>query len=153
MNTKDIIEFCFRYEKEIMHAVYERRHDAGSGKTGGSGSGHCFTSDTTAITAIKNIEELPSVVVEYGAALNGKREMFTLRHPERWLKVVSWTKEHYSKNKQGDLIKMKYAESRGRREICDTIGIGTSIYHVMLNDILSFAEGVAIGIGVLTPKH
>ena len=153
MTTRDLIEFCLIHEEEIKQAVFERRNDAGSGKSGGNGSGHCLVSDTTANTAIRRVEEVPCVIVEYGTALNGRRDSLTLRHPERWLKVTAWTKEHYMGNKQGDLIRMKYCNGMTRGEICKAIGVGTSIYHVMLNDIFAFAEGIATGIGVVAPRH
>ena len=62
MNNKELIEFVFYHEKEIKRAVFEKREDGCLPKTGGSGSGHCFTNDRTAQEAIRRILDVPAVV-------------------------------------------------------------------------------------------
>lgn len=153
MNTKELIEFCFYHEQNIKQAVYEKRMDGCTPKTGGGTSGHCRISDTTANKAINNVTPLQVVLVEYGTAYNGKRDTFALRHPEQWLKVVKYTREHYQNTTRGDVFQARYDNGEKRCTTAQRLGISPQLYSVMLTDILSFAEGLAIGMGLLAPKR
>jgi hypothetical protein len=152
MDTKELIEFCFYNEQAIKQAVYEKREDGCVPKTGG-GSGHCKISDTTANKAITNVMPVPVVLVEYGIAYNGKRDTFALKNPEQWLKVVEWTREQYADTQRGDIMKARYVDGERRFVTAKRLGISTQLYSVMLTDLLTFAKGLAIGMGILSPKH
>lgn len=152
MNTKELIEFCFYHEQEIKQAVYEKRNDGCAPKTGG-GNGHCKISDTTANKAITNVMPVGVVLVEYGVAYNGKRDTVALRNPEQWLKVIQWTKDQYEGGQRGEIIKARYVDSERRYLTSARLGISPQLYSVMLTDVLSFAEGLAMGMGLIPPKH
>lgn len=153
MNVKELIEFCFQNKDAIKQAVYEKRNDGCVPKTGGSPSGHCRISDTTANKAITNVMPIQVVLVEYGVSYNGKRDSFALRNPEQWLKVVKWTSDQYADTIRGEIIKARYDEGERRCITARRLGISTQLYSVMLTDILTFAEGLAIGMGILPPKR
>ena len=153
MNNKELIEFVFYHEKEIKQAVFERREDGCLPKTGGGGSGHCRVSDPTAQNAIRKALEVPAVIIEYGAKTCGRRNSITLRHPEKWLKVVQYTREYFTGTASGALFKMRYAECLTRQEICENLKINKPRYFAMLSNICKFAEGVAMGLGVIVPRH
>ena len=93
------------------------------------------------------------VLVEYGVAYNGKRDTFTLRNPEQWLKVIQWTKDQYEDSQRGEIIKARYVDSERRYLTSARLGISPQLYSVMLTDVLSFAEGLAMGMGLIPPKH
>lgn len=149
MNNKELIEFVFYHEKEIKQAVFERREDGCLPKTGGGGSGHCFTNDRTAQEAIRRILDVPAVVIEYGAKTCGRRNSITLRHPEKWLKVVQYTREYFNGTASGALFKMRYSDCLTREEIICKIKIRKSQYHAMIANVLRFAEGAAMGLGLI----
>lgn len=149
MTNKELIEFVFYHEKEIKQAVFERREDGCLPKTGGGGSGHCFTNDRTAQEAIRRILDVPAVVIEYGAKTCGRRNSITLRHPEKWLKVVQYTREYFNGTASGALFKMRYSECLTREEIICKIKIRKSQYHAMIANIMRFAEGAATGLGLI----
>lgn len=149
MTNKELIEFVFYHEKEIKQAVFERREDGCLPKTGGSGSGHCFTNDRTAQEAIRRILDVPAVVIEYGAKTCGRRNSITLRHPEKWLKVIQYTREYFNGTASGALFKMRYSECLTREEIICKIKIRKSQYHAMIANVMRFAEGAATGLGLI----
>ena len=93
------------------------------------------------------------VLVECGIAINGKRDLFALRNPEQWLKVVQWTRDQYADTQRGEIIKARYVDNERRYITAQRLGISPQLYSVMLTDILTFAEGLAIGMGILPPKH
>jgi len=152
MDIKELIEFCFKYEANIRRAIYEKRNDSCAPHTGGS-AGHCRISDITANAAIKNAMPLASVIVEYGMFFNGKRETLTLRKPEGWLKVVEWTKQQYKEGLKGEILKARYVACESRKETVERLNISPQLYSVLLTDIMTFAKGVAVGLGLLPPKH
>lgn len=154
-SARSTIEFCFQHENEIRIAISEKRNDGGTSRTGGGGSGHCRVSDPTAQRALIHLSEIPSVVVSYddGPRINGEKPTFVLHKPEKWLRAIALTKEHFSGNKQGDIIRMKYYEGASRDDICSHIGVSRAMYHIMLNDIIRMAEGIGVGLGVLPPRH
>lgn len=148
INKRDV-DFVFSHEQAIREAVQEKRSVKG-GHTGGSG-GHCYISDPTAITAIRNIEEVSCVYIEYGPNTGTGRERKRLRYPERWLKVINWTREYYYEScrvEQGRLLDMHYRQNISREEACEQLHIGYGKYHTMLNDVLAFAVGLATGLGI-----
>lgn len=153
MNNKELIEFVFYHEQDIKRAVFEKREDGCLPKTGGGGSGHCCTSDKTAQQAIRNIMEVGSVVVAYGAATCGRRNSITIRHPEKWLKVAEYTREYFSGSVSGRIMAMRYRENKTRQEICSELKINKPRFFAMLSNICKFAEGVAMGLGAIAPRH
>lgn len=152
MNNKELIEFVFYHEQDIKRAVFEKREDGCLPKTGGGGSGHCRVSDPTAQNAIRKALEVPAVMIEYGAKTCGRRNSITLRHPEKWLKVVQYTREYFNGTASGALFKMRYAECLTREEACEKLKISVKQYHVMTSNIIKFAEGAAFTSGVITRK-
>ncbi|PWM78652.1 MAG: hypothetical protein DBY32_04010 [Phascolarctobacterium sp.] len=153
MTNKELIEFVLSNESEIRKAVFERRQDGCLPKTGGGSSGHCRISDPTAQNAIRNVLDVPTVVVEYGPAICGRRNSVTLRHPERWLKVAEYTREYFAGSVSGRIMVMRYRENKTRQEICSALKINKPRFFTMLSNICKFAEGVAIGMGVIAPRH
>lgn len=149
MNNKELIEFVFYHENEIKRAVFEKREDGCLPKTGGGGSGHCRVSDPTAQNAIRKALEVPAVMIEYGAKTYGRRNSITLRHPEKWLKVVQYTREYFTGTASGALFKMRYSECLTREEIICKIKIRKSQYHAMIANVMRFAEGAATGLGLI----
>jgi hypothetical protein len=152
MKTRELIEFCFANEQAIKQAVFEKRMDGCAPKTGG-GSGHCRISDTTANKAINNVMPVAVVVVEYGTMCNYRRDTKTLKNPEQWLKVVQWTRDQYADTQRGEIIRARFDVGEKRFATSQRLGISPQLYSVMLTDILTFAEGLAIGMGILPPKH
>lgn len=149
MVDKELVEFCFFHEDAIRQAIFEKRNDGCIPKTGGNGTGHSKISDPTAQKALQRVEALGTVVVEYGVSINGRRSTMTLRNPEKWLRVIDYTKKYYSGRLQGELYRLKYRESVGRSEVCRRLGISISYYKTMLSDIIRFGEGAAAGLGLL----
>ena len=149
MTNKELIEFVFYDEPDIKRAVFEKREDGCLPKTGGGGSGHCFTNDRTAQEAIRRILDVPAVVIEYGAKTCGRRNSITLRHPEKWLKVIQYTRDYFNGTASGALLKMRYSECLTREEIICKIKIRKSQYHAMIANVMRFAEGAATGLGLI----
>ena len=149
MTNKELIEFVFYHEQDIKRAVFEKREDGCLPKTGGGGSGHCFTNDRTAQEAIRRILDVPVVVIEYGAKTCGRRNSITLRHPEKWLKVIQYTRDYFNGTASGALLKMRYSECLTREEIICKIKIRKSQYHAMIANVMRFAEGAATGLGLI----
>lgn len=153
MNNKELIEFVFYHEKEIKQAVFERREDGCLPKTGGGGSGHCRVSDPTAQNAIRKALEVPAVIIEYGAKTCGRRNSITLRHPEKWLKLAAEVRNYFNGTNSGLLLKMRYMDNLTRQEICKELNISTNYYNAMRCNVIKFAEGYALGIGLLNPRR
>lgn len=149
MNNKELIEFVFYHEQDIKRAVFEKREDGCLPKTGGGGSGHCRVSDPTAQNAIRKALEVPAVIIEYGAKTCGRRNSITLRHPEKWLKVIQYTRDYFNGTASGALFKMRYSECLTREEIICKIKIRKSQYHAMIANVMRFAEGAATGLGLI----
>ena len=153
MNNKDLIEFVFYHEKEIKQAVFEKREDGCLPKTGGGGSGHCFTNDRTAQEAIRRILDVPAVVIEYGAKTCGRRNSITLWHPEKWLQTVSGVKQILNGRPAGTLLKLRYKDNLTAREICEAMHVNKVRYYAIKADILLAAEAYAAALGLLNTKH
>lgn len=148
-NVKQILEFCFCHEPDIIRAVNEKRMDPGV-MTGGGG--HCRISDPTAQKAIANMADVSCVEVEYGPSINGRRSVMVIRRPLQWLKVAHWTKDYYAGRPQGELIRLKYNESWPKENIVKQLNISQATYYVMLTDVFTFANGLATGMGLLGGK-
>ena len=152
MTNKELIEFVFYHEQDIKRAVYEKREDGCLPKTGGGNSGHCRVSDTTAQSAIRRVMEIPSVLIEYGASVVGKRNTVALRHPEKWLKLAAEVRNYFNGTNSGLLLKMRYTDNLTRQEICKELNISTNYYNAMRYNVIRFAEGYACGIGLLNTR-
>lgn len=146
MNIKETVEFCWQHENCIRQAIEYKRRDYG--KTPRGGHGRCRVSDPTALKAIANVSDVECVEVEYGPAINGKRNIKTLKRPLQWLKVAKWTKDYYAGKPQGELIDLKYKQSKLRNEICFILGVSQARYYTMLSDIFTYATGLARGMGL-----
>lgn len=147
MQVAKIIAFCFGHYEDIVKAVAEKRLDPGTPKTGGS-HGHCRISDPTAMLGIRHLSEVESVEIEYGAAYNGKRATYILDLPERWIKVVKYTREYYGGQLQWELIELHFVQGLEREEVWKRMKIGKTLYHVLYNNVFSYAAGVAKGLGI-----
>lgn len=152
MGARSFIEWCFENEKDIELAVVETKLKSCKQKVGGVPSNHAFVSDPTAITAIRNVQELKSVVVELRTRLNGRPETMVLRFPERWLSVVRQTKSFYAGKVQGDIISLKYTENFSVAEICKKLGIKRSSFFLFRSEILVVAEAIAFGLGLIKKR-
>lgn len=152
MQINRILEFCFEHRAAVAYYIEEKRKDPGPTKVGGS-AGMALRSDPTSQNALRNISEVGCIEVPYGSAINGTQDVFTLRHPERWLKVVDYTESFYQDKLQARFIQAKYREGKGREDICAELNIGKSLYFVVQNDIFCFATGIAVGLGLIAPRH
>lgn len=146
MGVKENIEFCWQHENCIRQAVEDKRRDYG--RTARGGHGRCKVSDPTALRAIANVSDVECVEVEYGAAVNGRRNIKALKHPLQWLKAATWTKDYYQGKTQGQIIELKYKQSMLRNDICSALNISIATYYVMLSDIFTYANGLARGMGL-----
>lgn len=152
MTNKELIEFVFYHEQDIKRAVFEKREDGCLPKTGG-GNGHCFTNDRTAQEAIRRILDVPAVVIEYGAKTCGRRNSITLRHPEKWLRVIAVTRGYFGNRTAGKVYALRYCNCRTREEILEELSIRKSQYHAMVAGIIKFAEGVAVCEGLIHSRY
>lgn len=146
MKNNNLVEWVLRNEQGIRRAVYESRNDAGDISTR-AGQKSCSKGDPVAARAIRNVTELPNVLVEYG---NGRT--FNLRTPEKWLRLVDIVKEHYENGLQGLMIAKIYQESQSLDETMADLGVSRSTLYVMRLDVMTFAEGVAYGLGLIQKK-
>lgn len=143
MKNSNLVEWVLRNEQDIRIAVYEKRNDTGDIVIGG-GQKSCSKADPVANRAIKNVSELPNVLVEYG---NGRT--FNLRSPEKWLRMAKIVKEHYAKGLQGVMIKKLFQEGQTLDDTMVELGVSRSTLYVMRLDVMTFAEGVAYGLGLI----
>lgn len=143
MKNNNLVEWVLRNEQGIRRAVFERRNDSGDIITGG-GQKSCSKGDPVATRAIRNVSELPNVLVEYG---NGRT--FNLRSPEKWLRMAQIVKEHYAKGLQGVMIKKLFQEGQTLDDTMVELGVSRSTLYVMRLDVMTFAEGVAYGLGLI----
>ena len=146
MKNNNLVEWVLRNEQGISKAVYENRNDMGDIVARG-GQKSCSKGDPVANTAIKNVTELPNVVVECD---NGRT--FNLRNPEKWLKMVRIVKEHYENGLQGRMISKIYQEGQSLDKTMADLGVSRSTLYVMRLDVMTFAEGVAYGLGLIQKK-
>ena len=155
MFSDDMIEFVFSHVKDIETAIMEKRLDSGGGKTGGNGTGHSQISDTTAIKAIRNAMELNTVCVEFGGAINGKRDMKVIRRPETWLQVVKDTYEYYGDHDAfiHDYLIRRYQNGETWQETCKNLHMGKGKYYACMADVIHTAELYAVGYELILPWH
>lgn len=150
MIDKALTEFVLAHEQDIRRAVVEKRAKANS-RTGGGSSSHCYISDPTAAEAIRNVTEVIQISVEYGPRGLYGREKKKIKYPERWLKVIAWTKEYYNgqgREEQAKIYAARFTHKQDRETICQDMNMKHGRYHAAVNDILAFATGVAIGLGI-----
>lgn len=145
---RKIVEFCLRHEECIRRAIVEKRLDSGKPPSTGGG-GHCKISDPTAMQAINNMEKIACVEVEYGPMVAGHRRIMPLKKPMEWLKVAKWVQDYYRGKPQGDIIRMIYKESADREDVCNALNISKATYYVALNDIFTYAAGLARGLNII----
>lgn len=136
-----MVVFCFKHYADIKQAVYEKRMDPGTVKQGGGG--HSFISDPTAQKAIRNTAELDAVTITFGV-----QDSQVIRRPESWLKVVERTRTYYGNNLQGKMITLAFEKNANWREICKTLNLRRGLYYTLMNDVVSFATGVALSLGL-----
>lgn len=148
VNVRKIVEFCLRHEDCIRRAIAEKRLDSGKSNTTGGG-GHCKISDPTAMQAINNAASITCVEVEYGPAVAGQRRIMPLKKPMEWLKVTRWVQDYYNGKPQGEILRMLYKESQLRDDICKALKISTATYYVALNDVFTYAAGLARGLNII----
>lgn len=154
MDDKEFIKFVFAYENKIRYAVFEKRFDGcAPSKTGGNGSGHSRISDPTAQKAMQNAMPVQAVLIEYGASINGRREMQKINFPEKWLRVIDETYKFYDRKKQGEILYSKFKRNESRLETCRRMGIKKSWYAVLLNDAMKHAEKLAEGAGLIFKRR
>ena len=148
MNSRELIDFCLLYEADIRRAVAEKREDMCIPKGGGGGR----ISDPTAAKALRNISTVGTVIVEYGARVNGKGELYTLHNAEEWLSVVDSVWKHYGGKKQGRLLELRYKQGHYiiDEDFVKNMGYSRSYLFRMLKDVFRYAEELAKGLGILT---
>ena len=146
------VEFAIEHEEDIKYLVNEAQHDPANQKAGGGG--HAFISDPTARQAIRNTEEVRCVMVPYGAAINGRRDVKPVKQPQRWLRVTANLRALYASSVQWEIIELKYVGGLDRNTILaklkekHQLDIGRSTYHAMIQDVIRVGVGVATGLGL-----
>ena len=149
----DLIEFCLMHRDDIATAVEEKRQDpGGGGHTGGSGSGHSYVSDPTAIQGIKAALSVPCVYVAYGATVCGKRDAVLIRQPERWLKVVDKVAAYCLKSSDTkEFYHHRYILREDHVKTCHDLNLSRGAYYAKKANVIRLAENLAIGFGCLSP--
>lgn len=145
--SKEFVRFIFTYENKIRYAIYEKRFDNCLPKTGGNG--HSRISDPTAQKAMQAVMPIGTVLIEYGATLNDRKETRTIKHPEAWMRVVDETYKFFDNKKQGEVLYARFKKGESRLGTCRRLGIKKSWYAVLLNDAMRHAEKLAEGAGLL----
>lgn len=143
-----IIEWVLSYEDEIKRAVKDKRLDAGYANNSYTVGGRTNKiSDVTGNTAVHNIMPVACVTVFYGIGRS-----ILLRNPEKWLKMIEIVQFYYSDTIQGDLIEMLWKQKLSIAEITEALRVKRPMLYVMRSDVLSFAYGVASGLGLIRIK-
>lgn len=145
MRNESLIEWVLRHEAAIRTAIYEQRNDPGTHYGGGRGGNSI--SNPTEEQGIRNATELEVVSIPIGG--RGGAE-FRLSLPERWIKVCDKVRTKYAGSVYAEIIVQCYdtGESKSTKEIIDTIGVSRTSFFVLKNEIITFAEGLAIGLGI-----
>ncbi|WP_270420877.1 hypothetical protein [Acidaminococcus massiliensis] len=125
----------------------------GGGHTGGLGSGHCRVSDPTAIKAIRLLSPVAAVDVPFGPFIAGAREMVHLRHPEKWLAVVSAVEQRFltGTGKAADFYKSRYQDRDLWKRTCTDMHITHGIYYAMRKEVIYYAALFAVKMGLVEP--
>lgn len=155
MSVRSFTEFCFNYEKEIGLAVIEKRlklMPAALPKTGGRAGGHAYINDTAASAALRNAEGVAKVEIELPGRAGGAPSVLTVVKPEEWLKVVRFTRDYYGASTQGNLIRLRYTEKESVDDVCKKLFVSRKQYFIMRTEVLSFAAGVARGLGLIARR-
>lgn len=150
MVDKELTKFVLTHEQDIRAAVAEKKAEAG-GHTGGGASTHCYVSDPTATQAIRNVSEVGVISIEYGPRGLYGREKKKIKYPERWLTVINWTKKYYNtmeRPEQAHIYAAAFIHKQDRETTCRDMNIRLGKYHAAVNDILAFATGMAVGLGI-----
>ncbi len=152
--AEETIEFCLTYKPQIEAAVLEAKMGTGGGgHTGGLGSGHCRVSDPTAIKAIRLLSPVAAVDVPFGPFIAGAREMVHLRHPEKWLAVVSAVEQRFltGTGKAADFYKSRYQDRDLWKRTCTDMHITHGIYYAMRKEVIYYAALFAVKMGLVEP--
>lgn len=147
MRNESLIEWVLRNENAIRKAVYEKREDPGTSSSGGGRSGNRI-SNPTQEAGIRNATELTFVAVSVGI----KGGQFRLSYPERWLRMCDKVKAKYADSVYAEIIVQFYSEGKTSKEVIENIRISRASFFVLKNEIITFAEGVAIGLGLYLEK-
>jgi len=133
-----IIESMLYKQSEIREAVRDVRAGHG-GHTGGSPTGHAFISDTTAMEAIRHIEEVPLVNLDTGEKIH---------YPERWIKLfdslAEWARGDFVKK---GLLQRRYS-GEDYRSTCADLSISPTTYFCNLQEIRNYSLAIACQLGV-----
>lgn len=147
MKINSLIEWVFSNEAAIRLAVVEKRAEQSAHKEKTGGSGKCFISNPTETQAIRNLSELASVAV----IVDGVSKK--LYNPEKWLDLISIVKLHFEGQLQIELYNMKYSKHPLKAiEIMKRLKISKPWYHILNNELLCYAQGVAVGKGLIPPN-
>ncbi|MEG2765698.1 MAG: hypothetical protein RR910_08100 [Acidaminococcaceae bacterium] len=92
-------------------------------------SGHSFTSDPTATTAIKNLTPISKVKVR-GSVYD---------HPETWLLVMQETWAYYGASMEKEAMFRRYHNLESPETTCIWMGIGRTTYFAWREDFLTQA--------------
>lgn len=154
----DTIEFCLSHKGQIQAAIMEARMGAGGrGHTGGVGSGHCRVSDPTALQAIRALSPVESIDVPFGPYIAGVRERVHLRHPEKWLAVVSAVEQRFLAGNgltlDARFYKSRYLDGDLWRRTCDKLRITHGTYYAYRQDVLNHAALYAVKYGLAEPTE
>lgn len=152
--AEDTIEFCLTYRAQIEAAVLEAKMGAGgAGHTGGMGSGHCRVSDPTAIKAIRLLSPVTAVDVPFGPFIAGARERVHLRHPEKWLEVVSAVEQRFltGSDKAADFYRSRYRDRDLWKRTCTELHITHGIYYSLRKEVIQYAALYAVKYGLAEP--
>lgn len=152
--AEDTIEFCLTYRAQIEAAVLEAKMGAGgAGHTGGMGSGHCRVSDPTAIKAIRLLSPVAAVDVPFGPYVAGARERQHLRHPEKWLEVVSAVEQRFltGSDKAADFYRSRYRDRDLWKRTCTELHITHGIYYSLRKEVIQYAALYAVKYGLAEP--
>lgn len=152
--AEDTIEFCLTYRVQIEAAVLEAKMGTGGGgHTGGLGSGHCRVSDPTAIKAIRLLSPVAAVDVPFGPFIAGAREMVHLRHPEKWLAVVSAVEQRFltGSDKAADFYRSRYRDRDLWKRTCTELHITHGVYYRLRREVIQYAALYAVKYGLVEP--
>ena len=152
--AEETIEFCLTYKPQIEAAVLEAKMGIrGGGHTGGLGSGHCRVSDPTAIKAIRLLSPAAAVDVPFGPYIAGARERVHLRHPEKWLAVVSAVEQRFltGNGKTADFYRSRYRDRDLWKRTCTELHITHGIYYNLRKEVIQYAALYAVKYGLAEP--
>jgi len=68
---------------------------------------------------------------------------------EKWVKVIELTKERYGNTEKGRLLKMRYFDELGEKQICQELHIDRATYYNWRVEIVVFTAMLAIQYGLI----